>query len=273
MEMASMFNKASKSVKKHSPEILTCVGAAGLIITPVLAVRATPRALILLEEKKREINDHILEEAKVNGEDTHDIVRVEKLHPLDVVRTTWKCYIPAVVAGTASIICFVGANNIHIRRSAALATACTISETALQEYRSKVIETIGEKKEKTVREAMTKDYIEKDPMSKKEIIITGKGKTPCYDVLSGRYFESDMETLRKAENEINRRMIRDTYISLNEFYYEIGLPSTKLGNDLGWRIDQDFIELRFDTQLSDDGTPCLVIDYASMPKYGYDCIL
>lgn len=271
MEMANVFKNMSKSVKKHSPEILTGVGVVGMISSTVLAVRVTPKALILLEEKKREINNNLLEEAKENGYD--HVERVEKLHPLDVVRTTWKCYVPAVVAGTASAICFIGANNIHIRRSAALATAYTLSESALKEYRSKVIETIGEKKEKTVREAMTKEYVEKDPMSKKEIIITGKGKTPCYDVLSGRYFESDMETLRKAENEINRRMIRDTYISLNEFYYEIGLPSTKLGNDLGWRIDQDFIELRFDTQLSDNGTPCLVIDYASMPKYDFDSIL
>lgn len=40
------------AVKKHSPEILTGIGIAGMITTTVMAVRATPKALILIEEKE-----------------------------------------------------------------------------------------------------------------------------------------------------------------------------------------------------------------------------
>ena len=38
------------TVSKHSPEILTGIGIAGMITTTVLAVRATPKALVLIEE-------------------------------------------------------------------------------------------------------------------------------------------------------------------------------------------------------------------------------
>jgi hypothetical protein len=59
------------------------------------------------------------------------------------------------------------------------------------------------------------------------------------------------------------------YVSLNDFYYEIGLRSTAMGDDLGWNIDKGLIELGFSTQLSEDGSPCLVVDYQVAPMYNY----
>ena len=40
------------STIKHSPEILTGVGIAGMVTTTVMAVRATPKAIRLLEDEK-----------------------------------------------------------------------------------------------------------------------------------------------------------------------------------------------------------------------------
>ena len=64
-------------------------------------------------------------------------------------------------------------------------------------------------------------------------------------------------------------MLGDMYVSLNDFYYELGLKGTDLGDQLGWNINRGFIDLRFSTQLSEDDTPCLVIDYAVPPRYDY----
>ena len=61
----------------------------------------------------------------------------------------------------------------------------------------------------------------------------------------------------------------EMYISLNEFYWEIGLDSTEIGDELGWNIDNGLIELTFSSQLSRDGVPCLVVNYRIAPKYGY----
>jgi hypothetical protein len=239
------------SISKHSSEILTGIGIAGMVTTTVMAVRATPKALILIEERKEEID-------------------VDKLTPIELIKATWTCYIPAAITGGLSIICLIGASSVNTRRNAALATAYTLSESALKEYQGKVIETIGEKKEQSVRDAIAKDRIDKNPVSSREVIITEKGNTLCYDAISGRYFKSDIDKLKKAEIELNRRMRDEMYISLNEFYYEIGLNPISIGDDLGWNIDHGYIELSFSSQLTDDGNPCLVIDYQVTPIYKYN---
>lgn len=259
--------KVKNSTIKHSPEILIGLGIAGMITSTIMAVKATPKALILIEDEKRHINHEILEQAKADG--IEECERVERLEPIDVIKVTWKCYIPAAVIGTVSAACLIGVSSVNLRRNAALATAYTLSESTLREYQKKVVETIGEKKEQTVRDAVAKETLEKEPVENKEVIITAKGDTLCFDIVSGRYFKSDIDKLKKAENELNRQMRNEMYISLNEFYYEIGLESIKLGDSLGWNIDDGYINLRFSSQLATDGTPCLVIDYEYGPKYDF----
>lgn len=251
LNLSNIAKNVRTAMKKHSPEILTGVGIAGMISTSGLAVRATPKALILINEKKDE-----------DG--------VDKLTPVETVKVAWPCYIPAAITGALSVACLIGASSVNVRRNAALATAYSLSESALKEYQGKVIETIGEKKEQSVRDSIAKDRIERDPITSKEVIITERGNTLCYDVISGRYFKSDIDKLKKIENELNRQMRDDRYISLNEFYYEIGLNSTSIGEDLGWNIDNGYIDLKFSSQLADDGTPCLVIDYKVAPIYEYN---
>lgn len=255
-------------IKKHSPEILTGIGVAGMVTSTVLAVKSTPKALILIEEEKRRQNHELLEAAKENGET--EVEHIEKLRPLDVIKTTWKCYIPAAVTGTMSILCLVGASSVSARRNAALATAYTLSETAMKDYREKVIETIGEKKEKTVKDAIAKDKIDNNPVTTNEVIITNKGDTLCYDALSGRYFKSDIDKINKAINEANRQLLLDSYISLNELYDWIELDHTKIGDYIGWNIDQGMIETMFSSHLAADGTPCVVLDFDKMPQYDFN---
>ena len=223
-KVSKMLSDVPIKLVKHSPEILTGLGIAGMIATVVTAVRATPKALTLLEDKRIEREN--------NGEEPALSVK-------EVIQTTWKCYIPAVVTGSISIACLICANTTNVRRNAALATAYTLSESALKEYREKVVETVGEKKEKTIREAIVEDKIKNNPVNSSEVIVTDKGDTLCYDVVSGRYFKSDKEKIKRAELELNRQMLDEMYISLNEFYYELGLNGTKLGESLGWNIDHE----------------------------------
>lgn len=253
-EIAKSFLSLKTAIKKHSPEILTGIGIAGMITTTVMAVRATPKALILIEERKEEIG-------------------AEKLEAMDMVKTTWACYIPAAITGTLSVACLIGASSVNARRNAALATAYTLSESALKDYQGKVIEMFGEKKNEAVKDAVAKDKVEKNPVITREVIITEKGNTLCYDAISGRYFKSDIEKIKKAECELNRQMLDDMYVSLNDFYYEIGLDSVKLGDELGWNVDSGYIDLSFSSQLASDGTPCLVIDYSVAPRYDYRNLL
>lgn len=251
MNLSNITKSIRTTLKKRSPEILTGIGIAGMIATTVMAVQATPKALVLIEERK-------------------EALEVEELAITETIKAAWKCYIPTAVTGALSIACIVGASSVNARRNAAIATAYTLSETAMREYKDKVIETIGEKKEQSVRDAIAKDRIDKNPVTKNEVVITEKGNTLCYDSISGRYFKSDIEKLKGAINELNRQMLNDGSVSLNDFYYEIGLDNIKIGDDLGWDTRQEeLIELNFSSQLADDGTPCLVLDFAIAPKYDY----
>lgn len=241
-------------LSEHSPEILTGIGITGLLSTTVLAVKATPKALRLIDEKKEEMN-------------------TDELTNTEVVKTCWKCYIPAAVTASVSVACLIGANSVNSKRNAVLATAYKLSESAFSEYKEKVIETIGEKKEEEVRDKIAKGRIEKNPVKNNEVIITGKGDVLCYDIVSGRYFKSDVDRIRKAENTLNKKLMNDMYCSLNEFYDLIGLPFTQMGFELGWNVNDSLVEIEFSTQLSEDDTPCVVIQYSVLPKCDYQHLL
>ncbi len=258
-------------LQKHSPEILTGIGIAGMVTTAVLAVRATPKALLLLEQEKQRKNDEL--KAAANETDSTECEEIEKLKPVEAIRVAWTCYIPSAVTGVLSIACLIGASSVNARRTAALATAYSLSESALKEYQEKVIETIGEKKEQGIRDSVAKDKLKRDPVVNKEVIITGKGETLCYDSITSRYFKCDIEKLRKVENMLNKRLLSEMYISLNEFYYEIGLNQTDIGDDLGWNIEDGLVDLEFSSQLAEDDTPCLVIGYRVSPRYSFRSLL
>lgn len=249
--LANLMSNTRQFVNKRSPEILTGIGIAGMITTTVLAVRATPKALQLIEEKKNED-------------------WVDELSPLEVVKAAWKPYVPAAVTGIASVACLIGASSVNAKRNAALATAYKLSETALSEYREKVIETIGEKKEKTVRDKVAEERVKKNPVSKSEVVVTNNGTTLCFDPISARYFKSSIDKIKRAENELNKQMLHDIsgYVSLNDFYDELGLDHTSVGDDLGWNVDR-LIDISFSSQLNDDGEPSVVLDYLVTPKYDF----
>ena len=236
---------------KYSPGILTGIGIAGMIGATFMAVKATPKALYLIETKKEE-------------------AEVEELTSVETIKTCWKCYIPSTLTTVLSAACLIGASTVSAKRNAALATAYSISEAALREYQEKVVEVIGEKKEKAVRDAVAKDQIERDPVTKSEVvIIDSNSNTLCYEPLSGRYFKSTIDKIKKAEIKLDRQMIQEMYVSLNDFYWEIGLDGTDLGDKMGWNLSKGYMDLSFSSQLADDGTPCAVIVYGIPPVYDY----
>ena len=246
------------SLSKRSPEILMGIGIAGMITTTVLAVKATPKAILLIEDRKDELE-------------------VESLTPIETVKTTWKCYIPAAVTGTVSIACLIGSNSVNARRNAALATAYKLSETAFVEYRDGVVETIGEKKEKTVRDKVSEKQIKENPVNKTDIIVTGKGKTLFFDPLSHRYFYSIIEKIRRAENVLNKEINTDPFDAgrtVNDFYTEIGIPTTATGDALGWNLNIGLLDIYLSYQGGDEGTefedePCAVLNFVHPPRYEF----
>jgi hypothetical protein len=254
-DIAAIFKNIKMAVDKHSPEILTGIGIAGMITTTILAVRATPKALDLIENRRDELG----------------LEPREELHPAEVVKATWKCYVPAAVTCAVSAACLIGASSVNLKRNAALMTAYNLSTTALAEYKDKVIETIGEKKDQHIRNSIAEESAQKNPANNSAIIVTDKGNTRFMDDVTKRRFTSDIETIKRIVNELNRRMLhRDDYVSLNDFYYEVGLEGCEVGDELGWNVSDGLIEIDFHAIVDTDGVPCIVLDYQIAPKRGFN---
>lgn len=255
--VTSFIKTVQDAAVKHFPEILTGLGVGCMLTATVLAVAATPKALRRIEEAKE--NKKL---ARPEEEPT--------LTKKEVVKAAWKPYIPAAITGITGAACVIGASSVNAKRNAALATAYQLSATALSDYKEKVIETIGEKKERTVREKVAEKKLEERPVSKSEVIITGGGRTLCYDAAFGKYFESDIETIRTAVNDINEQMLTQDYVSLNDFYDKLNLSPIDIGDNLGWNIWTDRqLRVDFTSKLADDGRPCVVLQYDVAPRYDF----
>lgn len=246
--IVNVFKGVSKVTKQHAPELLIGMGITGMIVTTITAVKVTPKALQMVDE--REIKEN------------------KRLTKMEIVETTWKCYIPPAITGVCSIACIIGANSINTKRNAALAAAYAISLQDFADYKKKALEVVGVKKEQEIHDAVAKEKVETDHVAMMPLIHTGVGDVPCYDYLTKRKFESDMETLRKAENTLNKRLRQEDYLTLNDFFEEIGLEDTDecIGDTMGWDMLNGYIDLNFTSMLV-DGVPYLVLGHNNPPRY------
>jgi len=236
--------------RKHSPEILTGIGIAGMAVSVIFAAKATPKALEAIRRREGELKQ-------------------DPLPPVEAAKTAAKYYIPSAVSFGLSTACLIGASSTNLRRNAALATAYSLSETALKEYQDKTLDLVGPKKEQQIRTAIDDDKLTKQPVNESQVIFTGKGEALCYDPWTGRYFKHDIEKLRRAVEDLSFAMQSEMYVNLNDFYDLIDLERTEAGDLLGWDVSGGPIRPSFDSHLATDGTPCLVIRFNRPPAYDF----
>lgn len=242
------------SMEKNKPLLLTICAVIGFAATVIEVTYAKPKADAVI--KKRHEN-RVKEETKAE-----EIVK-------DIAVAT-PVYLPAVATGAMTIGCIVGSYSESSKRTAAYATAYTLTETKLKDYQSKVIETLGEKKEQKIRNEIAKSKLEKNPPD--ESFILNDQDTLFYDTASGRYFRADIDDVRKAIAELNERLYSEMFISLNDFYFEIGIPEIRLGDDIGFNVDQGVIRIPLDNWTDYKGKPCLVLDYDYGVRFDMRCL-
>lgn len=234
-------------IKRNTPTILTCLGAAGVVATAVMAVKGTPKALSLLENAKEE-----------KGE---ELTKIEKF------KIAGPVYIPSAITGAATIACIFGSNVISKNQQAALMSAYALLDNSYKEYRKKADELYGEEAGKQIRGEIAKDKYAGDAT------LLDDDKELFYDFYSGRYFESTREAVLLAQYETNRSMFVNYAVGLNEYYRLLGLEELPEYDSMGWSCGQieeaywhPWIEFQHEETIIDDdaseydeGLKCTII--------------
>ena len=250
--MNNLLNRSQMFLKRNSATILTCVGAAGAIATTITAVKATPKAMMLLEKAKAE--------------------KGEELTKLETVKIAGPAYVPSVVLGVSTLACIFGANVLNKRGQASLMSAYALIDSGYKDYRKKVDELYGADAGNQVRAAIAKDKYEDEP--KHEL---ADGTRLYYDYYSGRYFEATPTFVKNAEYELNRKLMMDDCVYLNEWYYLLDMNGLDHGLDFGWSTCanydmywQTWIDFHHEKVIMDDGLECIIITFLQEPYLEFE---
>jgi hypothetical protein len=258
-------HKVKFLLNENSTTILTGVGVSGTVVTAYLTGRASFKAAGIIEHEKNLLDAKEGMPGYSNGDRIHVLTKPGK------VKLVWRLYLPPVGVGVITVTSIVMANKISSRQIAALTVASGISERAFTEYKAKVVEKLGERHDRAVRDEIAQDRVNQNPVGSREIILAGTGEVLCYDMTTGRYFQSTIEEIKRAENKVNHDVINHYSVSLSEFYDEIGLPPTSYSDSVGWNMS-NHLEVTFSTTMSSDQRPCIAIDFVKQPISGYDKI-
>jgi hypothetical protein len=258
IDFGALVSRISKFTVDHSPSILTTLGVAGAVSSTIMAARAAWEAsdLIRLKEADDEARGQVIE-------DSREVLK-------DRVRLVWPLFVPPTAMLTATVACVIGAQRVNSRRAAGLAAMYTLAEKTHTEYVDKVREKIGERKEEAVRDEIAQDRINESWHD--GVYIHGDEDAAnsqiFLDKFSGRYFRSDVESIRSVLNDFNKGMLHDGFLSLAEFYEFLGLPAASAYYNVGWHLDKEgFVDVRFSGAVLPNGQkPCMVMEFKEEPK-------
>ena len=186
-----------------------------------------------------------------------------KLTKREIVKVTWKNYIPAAGAAVASGVAYFLGHKEHLKKEAVFATGYAVSQATLNEYQNKTREIVGEEKEKEIRESIAKDRITKSESQAPTNVVYSSGLGDLFiDDRTGREFISTINRIDAAVNRINRQLMIEMFVPLNDFYYELGLSA--VDTDDGWHVDDGLIEVNYIPDIANGSHPALRL---SFPDY------
>lgn len=269
LNLSNFAKNISAKLGANAPGITIGLGTGAILVAGVMVGVATPKAMKLIEDAQVAKTKRF-EQMREKAPDDAVMDETDELTWVEIIKAGWKPYAPAIMTAVVGVACIVGGTRANARRNAALSAAYTVVEQTLNDYTAKTKEIVGEKKEKEIRDAIAEDELKKHPLSGYNVVRMPKcGKTLCYDVRSREYFMSDYNTIKKVENDLNRRLRSEMFISLNEVYDEFGIVhDDELGDDIGWNVDNE-LEFTISSKIAENNEPCLVVNYVIAPRYDF----
>lgn len=239
-------NKLTNVLTENSPTILTVFGCMGLVTTVGLAIKATINATRIVDEHKEEI----------------DKMPQKHYKAAEAVRLTWKCYVPVVFAGGTSLGCIIGANSINLKRNAALMATYVATEDKLKGYENRILGTRAEKKQ--IDDGTTEEK------AGRPFVVNGN-KCMCKDGFSGRFFETSLSQVQKAQTALSQMITYEFRVTVNELYDELGLDRIDAGDAFGWDLEHgDEVDIDIDAIMDEQYGPVMLITYTPKRYWGVD---
>ena len=249
------------TIKQHSPEILVIGGVTGVIVSAVMACRATTKmtAIVAKTKEQEEIVKKGVEDGEVvtetgiqsyTEEDAKSDIRIYRAKAgLEIA----KVYAPAVVIGALSITSILASNNILRKRNVALAAAYAAVDKSFKEYQNRVIERFGENVNRELKYNIQTKKVE-ETVTDEETGKTKKVKTPV-EVTDGnllspyaRFFDAgnpnwekdadyNFMFLRAEQNWANDKLRADGHLFWNDVLVRLGFDKCPEGQIVGWVYD------------------------------------
>lgn len=266
-KLFALVDKGKQILDENQREIMLGGAIAGVVITVVTTWRASIKADKILQKHKTLVD-------KLNDLDMTEEERTNKRKEitLQTAKDIAPVVIPPMLSATGTIISVVGGYKVASKQLATLSALYSMSEKALYEYVDKTKLIAGPKKTQEIEEAVAKDKVGSNPPQERNTIInTGRGNVLFLDPVSGRYFYSKPEDVKRAVNAVNNETNVDGYFTeLNTFYDELGIPTIDLGKMVGFPagnlIDIDRI---FTVILDESDNPVYILNYEVKPGHGY----
>lgn len=244
------YGRTGLLIKKHSPEILIGTGVVALVGSTVLACKATLKAQDVIDEHKEKI-ETIKEASQYDNYDEADKGKDLAVTYAQTGFSFVKLYGPSVTLGVLGIGCILGAHHIMKQRNLAAIAAYKLLEQGFAEYRKRVVDELGETKDRQFRtgvrevEITEPAYVDENGVKHKAEKKKVEVIDPDHKSVYARYFDenckeftnrSDYNLMRiKAQEDYFNNMLRIRgHVFLNEVYDSLGIERSKAGQIVGW---------------------------------------
>ena len=192
----------------------------------------------------------------------------------EIAELTWMNYLPSAGLTAGALGSTTALHFVHVKEKKALVTAGLAAiEEVKSEFKKYEEENIG-----VVSTEERQDILEK--RAEKTPIGPDNSSHAQYsdgiieelylvrDMKTGRDIWSNENRIDEAVNNVNKWIAKNGDCELNTFYSTAGFEQTPDGDDWGW--SGEFVELKWDVVLKDDGRPVRRFDFRTPPKEGHN---
>ena len=219
--------------------VCSILGSSGVIVTSVLAVKCS-----------------------------------KKVEESDDIQTKTKKYLPAIVAGGASIGCILLADRFNKAEIAALTTAVGYFSKKFTDYEKEVREIVGDEKADEIEKKFYNKQLEQRLDEK---LLEDKNTFKFIDKFSGASIIAPYANVVKALDECDKIYRRDGVLCWCDIFFLINesyeLYDSYLGENLGWskymfeQWEYETTDVRFSLKKLDEDR--YLIDYSIIPELGF----